>query len=140
MIHAIESLSPLKVLVVALIGFCLGGLWYSPLLFVKAWLREMKITPEMIKAGAVGGPYTMPCAILFTIISTFALAALVAACNPPGALHGAAFGLFVGAGLVGARGAVNGIFEGRTLAHFLITSGHDVVLCTLQGAVLAVWR
>jgi hypothetical protein len=140
MISAFQSLHPLKVLVVALLGFCLGGLWYSPLLFVKAWLKEMKLTPEMIKARGEGSRLVMPAAILFTIVSTFALAAIVAAHNPPGALKGAELGALVGVGIIAARSAVNGLFEGRTLRHYLISAGHDVVLCVIQGAILAVWR
>jgi hypothetical protein len=41
---------------------------------------------------------------------------------------------------VAAREGVNGIFENRTLRHFMIVAGHDVVLLAVQGAILAVWR
>jgi hypothetical protein len=140
MIPAFESLHPLKVIAVSLICFAIGGLWYSPLLFVKAWLQEMKLTPEIIKARGEGRRLVMPAAILFTIVSTYALATLVAAHNPPGALKGAELGALVGVGIVAARSAVNGIFEGRTLGHYMITTGHDVVVCVAQGAILAVWR
>jgi hypothetical protein len=140
MVTAFQSLHPLRVIAVSLICFVIGGFWYSPLLFVKAWLKEMKITPEMIKARGAGPRYQMPAAFLFTIVSTYAMATLVAAHEPAGALKGAELGALVGVGIVAARSAVNGIFEGRTLRHYMISTGHDVAVCIAQGAILAVWR
>ncbi len=140
MIQAILTLSPVAVLAVALLGFCLGAIWYSPLLFVKAWMEEMKITPESAKAGSGRFGRVMAGAVLCTVVSTFTLAALLAAHRVQGVLKGAELGLLVGAGLVAAREGTNALFEGRTLRHFLITAGHDVALCVVQGAILAVWR
>jgi hypothetical protein len=140
MIPAFQSLHYLKVLAVSLIGFVIGGLWYSPLLFVKAWLKEMKLTPEVIAARGEGRHFEMPAAFFFTIVSTLALATIIAAHNPPSALKGAELGAFIGMGIIAARSAVNGIFEGRTLRHYMISTGHEVVLFIVQGAILAVWR
>jgi hypothetical protein len=140
MIHAISSLNPVAVLVVAFVGFCFGAVWYSPLMFVKAWMEEMKITPETMKKGAGRFPVVLGGALICTIVSTLTLAALVAAHHSPTPLKGAELGLFVGAGLVASRAGTNALFEGRTLRHFLIVAGHDVALCVIQGAILAVWR
>jgi hypothetical protein len=140
MTHALASLSPLALIVVALIGFGLGSIWYSPFLFAKAWMEEMKITPETMKSQAGHIPRMMIGAILCTIVSTITLAALVVGLHSHGALKGAELGLFVGAGLVAAREGTSALFESRSLRHFLIVSGYDVALCTLQAAILAVWH
>ena len=141
MVQLIAGLSPIAIIVVTLIGFLLGGLWYSPLLFVKPWMREMKITKESAKAANAGkGPMMFGGAILFTLVSTIALAALLSARHIISPVKGAEFGFFVGVALVGAREATNALFESRTLKHFLIVAGHDVVLLTVQGAILAAWR
>jgi len=140
MIHAIASLNPVAVLVVAFVGFCLGAVWYSPLLFVKPWMEEMKITPESMKKEAGRFPVVMGGALACTIVSTLTLASLVAAHHSAGPLKGAELGLLVGAGLVAARAGTNALFESRTLRHYLIVAGHDVLLCVVQGAILAVWR
>jgi hypothetical protein len=138
--HAFTSLNPVAILVVSILGFLLGGVWFSKLLFVMAWLKEMKLTSEMAKAQSKGPARTMGPAILLTIVSTTALATLLAAFHVTSALRGAELGLFVGVGLVAAREGVNAIFENRTLRHYMIVAGHDVVLFTVQGAILAVWR
>jgi sterol desaturase/sphingolipid hydroxylase (fatty acid hydroxylase superfamily) len=139
MINAIKSLHPLIVLVVSIIAFVFGGLWFSPLLFVKAWMAEVKMTPEKAKAAG-WGKSRMAAAFFFTVVSTFALAALVAENGTTLLLNGAEIGLFVGAGLVGARAATTDLFEMRSVKYFLIVTGHDVAQFTLAGAILAVWR
>jgi hypothetical protein len=139
MINAIKSLNPLAVIVVSIIAFVFGGLWFSPLLFAKAWMAEVKITPESAKAAG-WGKSRMAAAFLLTVVSTFALAVLLAAHGTCSPLKGARLGLFVGAALVGARKATTDLFEMRSLRYFLIVSGHDVAQFTLTGAILAVWR
>jgi Protein of unknown function (DUF1761) len=140
MMHALTSLNPIAILAVSVLGFLIGAVWYSPLLFVKAWLEEMKITPEMMKDRPKGMAKPMISALLLTVISTVTLATLLAACHVASPLKGAGLGLFVGMGLVAAREGTNAGFEMRTLRHFMIFAGHDVVLLVVQGAILAVWR
>jgi hypothetical protein len=140
MTHSLTNLSPVAIIVVSLLGIGFGFAWYSPYLFGGAWMREMKISPESIRSGSGRAPMMMGGAFLLTVVSTFTLAALIAAHHSAGALRGAEFGLLVGAGLVAAREGTNALFESRTFRHFLIVSGHDVVLCVFQGAVLGAWH
>ena len=42
------------ILVVTIASFLFGWLWYSPLLFAKAWMAEMKFTPEKMQAAKPG--------------------------------------------------------------------------------------
>ena len=41
-----HSLNWLAILVAAVVTMILGFLWYSPLLFAKAWTREMGYDPN----------------------------------------------------------------------------------------------
>jgi hypothetical protein len=140
MVHVLTSLSPVCILVVSVVGFLFGAVWYSPFLFVKPWMEEAKITPEMWKGKPGLGPKLMVGTFVLTVISTTTLAALMATHHTSGGLKGAEFGLMVGAGLVAARHATNALFELKTLRHYLIVSGFDVALCVLQGAILGAWR
>jgi hypothetical protein len=139
LINAVQSLNPLAVIVVSIVAFVFGGLWFSPLLFVKPWMAEVKMTPEKAKAAG-GGKSRMAGAFFFTVVSTFSLAVLIAALHTASPLRGAAIGLFVGAGLVGARAATTDLFEMRSITYFLTVTGHDVAQFALVGALLAVWR
>jgi hypothetical protein len=140
MMHALTSLNPIAILVIAIATFIFGGLWFSPLLFVKAWFKEMKTTPEEMKAQSKGMAKTFGPAIALTLVSTTVLATVIAAHNVSSPAKGAELGLFLGAGLVAAREGVNDVFSNRSLKLFLIVAGHDVALFTIQGAILAVWR
>ena len=46
-----NSINWLAVLVAGISAFVLGGVWYSPLLFGKAWMSENKLTEEDVKKG-----------------------------------------------------------------------------------------
>ncbi len=140
MMYALTHPSLVKILVLTVLSFCLGGLWYSPILFAKAWMADAKITPEMWKAEPSRGRTAMIGTFLLSFVSTYTLAALVSALHVTGAIKGAEFGFLVGAGLVAARNGTNALFEMKTLRHYLIVSGHDVVLLTIQRAILGVWQ
>jgi hypothetical protein len=133
MIHVLTNLSPVAVIVVSVLGFGFGAAWYSPYLFAKAWMEEMKTTPETMKSRPGRMPTVIGGSFLLAVVSTITLAALISAHHSTGALRGADFGLLVGGGLVAAREATNALYEGRTLRHFLIVSGHDAGLCVFQG-------
>jgi hypothetical protein len=140
MTYALTHLSLVTLLVVTVLCFGLGGLWFSPFLFSKAWMADAGITPEMWKAKPGQGPKAMAGTFLLTFISTTVFATLVSALHVAGALKGAEFGFLVGAGLVATRAGTNALFEMKTLRHYLIVSGHDVALFVMQGAILGVWR
>jgi hypothetical protein len=139
MFNALKSLNPIAVLVVSIVAFLIGGLWFSPLLFVKAWMAEVNMTPEKVKAAG-GGKSRMAVAFALTVVSTFALAVLVAVRHASSPVNGAEIGLFVGTVLVGARAATSDLFEMRSMRYFLIVTGHDVAQFTIVGAILGVWR
>lgn len=141
MMQAILSLNYVAVLVVTVIGFLLGWLWYSPALFAKPWMAEMKFTEESMKAAmAQGMAKKFAKGFLFTLLSTFALAVLIKAHGSDGWLKGAEFGAFVGLLIVGARMFNGGVWENRSLRLQAINLGHEVVLFAVQGAILGVWR
>jgi hypothetical protein len=137
----IPNLNYLHVLVVTLAGFMLGWLWYG-VAFGRIWMAEMKITPEMVKEdqakGGMGAYFAK--GLLFTLLSTFGLAALIAAHGVPNWKHGAAFGAFIGLFGPAMRMFNGGVWEKRTLKLGIINAGHEVVLYALQGAILGAWH
>ncbi len=146
MLHTLFLLNYLKVLAVAAIGFVLGWVRYSPVLFVKPWMKEMNFRKEDMKLSPARGAAMLGGAFALTFISTAAIAVLITehqmlvAGHPSlGWLGGAKVGLFVGVGLVAVRQGVNSIFQMKSVKLFIITAGHDVALCTLQGALLGMW-
>ena len=100
----------LAVLVAAVSSFLLGGLWYSPVLFHKAWNREAGRgeNPEKMKhPGRVFGV-----AFVFALIAAWVFAWWL---GPDPQLRDSLWkGLAVGAGFVGASFGINYQFASRT--------------------------
>lgn len=121
------------VLVAALLSFAIGGLWYSPLLFGKMWLEEMKLKAEDIKQK----PSVFILSFTFSVIAVFIVADLL---GPNPELVSA----LTISGLIGALVFLGlGItyqFSNRTLRHLLIDGGYHIVQFTMFGLILGSWH
>lgn len=124
------------IVVAALLSFAIGGLWYSPLLFARAWLKECGLTEEQTRQAPMARTFGF--AALASLVMAFNLAAFI---GPKASLG---FGLFAGAaagiGWVAMALGVIYLFEQRSLKLWLINSGYQVVALTLMGGLLGVWR
>lgn len=125
----------LAVTTATVLAFVIGGLWYSPLLFYKAWLDGAGLTEEQAQQGhpakIYGGAFVM----------TFIAASLLAVLIGPhkSLIFGIHWGLIVGLGWVATSFATNYLFERRSLKLWLINAGYNVVLFVVMGAVIGMW-
>ena len=128
------DVSWLGVIVATLASFAIGGAWYSPVLFSRAWQRETGVSDEKAKSA------NMPLIFGTTFVLQF-LAALVFAMflGPrPGLAFGVAAGFAAGLFWVAGAFGVNYLFEQRSLKLWLINGGYNVVTFTVFGAILGV--
>ncbi len=124
------------ILVAALIGFVVGGAWYSPLLFAKAWMKEAGLDDAALKRARLGRVFTL--AFLCSLVMAFNLSAFLGA--KATLAFGAMAGLATGLGWVAMSLAIIYLFEQRSLKLWLINGGCQVVTYTLMGAVIGGWR
>ncbi|MFK7991016.1 MAG: DUF1761 domain-containing protein [Sandaracinaceae bacterium] len=133
------DLSTLNVLAIgaaALVTFLVGGVWYSPMLFGKAWAELNGLTEDDLKQGnpakVFGGSF------LLALLMAFNLAAFI---GPYASLGFAAFaGFLAGFGWVAAAMGVTALFERKPLKLWLINAGYHVVSFTLMGLILGAWK
>jgi hypothetical protein len=138
--QVITELNYVAVVVVAVVGFLLGWLWYSPLMFAKAWMRERNITEEDMKKCMEDGVASyFILGFVYTLLSTFGLAVLIAMFQAD-AMHGAIYGAFFGLFGPGVRMLNGGVWEQASKKLQAIKVSHEVVLYAIQGAILAVWH
>lgn len=124
------------IFVAALMSFAIGGLWYSPLLFARAWMKEAGLSEQQTKDAPMGRIFGL--AALASLVMAFNLAAFIG----PKACLG--FGLFAGTaaaiGWVTMSLGVIYLFERRSLKLWLINSGYQVLAYTLMGGLIGAWK
>jgi len=120
----------------ALLSFAIGGLWYSPILFARPWMRECGLTEEQTRRAPMARVFGL--SALAALVMAFNLAAFI---GPKASLG---FGLFAGAatgiGWVSMSLGVIYLFEQRSVRLWLINSGYQVVSYTVMGGVIGAWR
>ncbi|MCC6921031.1 MAG: DUF1761 domain-containing protein [Alphaproteobacteria bacterium] len=126
------SIDWIAVLVATVSAFVLGGLWYSPLLFAKAWMAGAKLTEAEVSGnmGAVFGQ-----AIVAALVTAMAFGWFVG--NGMSVRDGVTVGAITGLGLVTASLALNYAFERRPLSLLLINGGYYIVQFVLYGLIFA---
>ncbi|MSU22546.1 MAG: DUF1761 domain-containing protein [Opitutus sp.] len=138
----ITHLNYVHVLVVTIAGFILSCLWLHGPLFGQPWRAEMKFTKESMEAAmrAQGLAKVFIQGFTLTLLSTFGLAALIAAHGSPNWKHGAALGLFIGLFGPGVRLLNGACWENKSVKLQAINLGHEVAVYALQGAMLGAWH
>lgn len=127
----------LGALVGALASFLVGGLWYSPILFARPWMRAIGLTEEELKksnmARIFGGSFVL------ALVSNVNLAFFLAD-GTPSLSWGVAAGALAGVGWVATSLGVTYLFERKPLSLYLIDAGYHVVTFMISGALLGVWK
>lgn len=125
------------VIAAAVIPFLLGGLWYSPVLFGKAWMKENNFNDEDLEKGNQAKIFGL--SFLFFLVMSGNLSAFLA--TPETDLQfGMLAGFLAGFGWVALSIAVIALFERRSWKYILINGGYMVVAFVLMGTILGVWR
>jgi hypothetical protein len=124
------------VLVSALMTFVIGSLWYSPLMFANAWMKELGFTKEGMSNSNMVRIFSI--AFLLMLIIAFNLAAFI---GPESDWKfGMTAGALAGIGWVATAIGVNYLFERRSFRLWLINAGYMVVSFTLMGLILGTWH
>ena len=132
--HHIASLNWLSVLVAALSGFVIGGLWYGPL-FQKPWMQLTGMTKE--KGAQASMPLTFGGAYVLNLIGAAGLAILLGGNGSwAGGLH---TGLLTGLFFIATALGVIYLFEQRPLKLWFINAGYQVVNFAAMGTIVGAW-
>lgn len=131
-----ENLNIWAVLVAALSTFLIGGLWYSPAVFGKAWMKENGFTEESLKNSNMVKIFGL--AFFLAFIAAINLAMYMGPEDRPE--MGALWGFLAGFGWVATFIGTHYLFERKSFRLFMINAGYSVVSLTIMGVILAIWK
>jgi ferredoxin-NADP reductase len=132
-----EGVSLGAILVAAIVNMVIGGIWYSPAAFGKAWMRLTGMS--MDDGHKKGRARAMAWQFVATLVMAFVLAAFIDSMGARSAAEGVQIGFMVWLGFVATVGIGQQIFERRPHQLFWINSGFHLVGLMVMGAILAMW-
>lgn len=126
----------LAVIVATVVGFFVGGLWYSPMLFAKPWMEGFGISEEQAQKANMAKTFGLGLVAAFVIAMTMAVFM-----GPNTTLGSGAFwGAHVGFLMIMPAIGIHYLFEQRPLKLWLINGGYVGVMTTIMGTILGAWH
>jgi hypothetical protein len=123
-------------LAAVVVRMVLGGLWYSPLLFLNRWMALTGRTHADMNSR-------MPMLLAVDFVSSLVMAFVLAhAVHYAGAVtwaQGAAVGFFNWLGFVATVTLGITLYERKPFALFVIANGWQLISLLAMGAILAAW-
>jgi hypothetical protein len=131
-----HGLNLLAVLIATLSAFVLGGLWYSELLFGRAWRKANGFGTG---APPASGGVVFGVSFVFCLVMALNLAMFLNDAKTT-LTWGATAGFLAGFGWIAMGLGVVSLFEHRPVSYILVNGGYLTVALTVMGAILGVWR
>lgn len=116
--------------------FAFGALWYSPILFLSAWMKEAGVKESQMKEGM---PKAMVSELIGNLVMAFVLAHAIHYAHPTALPFALAVGFFnwIGFALTSQMGGV--FYEGKSFKWLLINSSYLLVAYLLMSGILYTW-
>ena len=130
------GVSPLGVLLAAVVTFLIGMLWYSPLLFAKSWVSLNGYTPEKLAEMKQGAGKAYGVSFLAYLVLGIGVGALVVG---ESALDGAEIGVQLWLFVVMPISLTGLVFSGRRFGAWLIDAMYQFTYLAAMGAILSRW-
>ena len=138
-----HSLNLLAIFVAAVVTMILGFLWYSPLLFAKAWTREMGYDindkAKMDEMRESAGP-AYAGSFVASLISAFTLALILHGMRADSLHFGLMASFHIWLGFIATVQFTGALFAKQSMKLFAINTGYQLVCFLAMGAILVLWK
>jgi hypothetical protein len=133
----------LAVLVAGIAAFVIGGIWYSPGLFGKAWMKDSNLTEDEIKKGNKGKIFGFT--LVFSLLMAVNLAMFLqdpksVDCGPKITMSFGMLAGFLSSIWTFCAVAIHSLFELKSWRLIFINGGYSVAALVLMGAIIGAWR
>ncbi|HEX6219193.1 MAG TPA: DUF1761 domain-containing protein, partial [Sphingomicrobium sp.] len=109
----------------------LGGIWYSPVLFAKAWQQAAGLSDDQLKSGNMAKIFGLTLVLSFVAAAVFAMFL-----GPLDTGTATAYGFSAGLCWIAASYGITYLFEHRPLNLWLINGGYHTLQFTLFGLII----
>ena len=123
----------------ALVAWLIGALWYSPLLFARAWVKAHGHTTEKLAAMRADAPRTYAGSFLAFVLIAYVLHLFLHRLGATTAAAGAGWGLHAWLGFALPIGFTANLYSDKPISAFLIDAGYQLVYLVAMGAILGRW-
>ncbi len=130
----------LAVVVAAVAAFAIGGLWYSPLLFAKQWVKAHGFTEEQVKEMQKGAGKAYAVSIACQLLIALAIAVLVGYLQLALCVQGLKLALLIWAGFAFPLGLMATMFTDKRITVYYIDTGAQLVYLLIMGSIITVWH
>ncbi len=127
-----ENLNIGAILVSTFLAFAVGGLWYSPKMFLNVWLKESNMKQQMGH-----GPQTYIAAFVFYLVASVTFNRFIADQQSP--LEIVKLSAVIGICWVGTSFGINYKFAGKSRTLLLIDAGYHIVQFLIYGVTFGYW-
>ncbi|MFA6113930.1 MAG: DUF1761 domain-containing protein [Sphingomonas sp.] len=124
----------LAILVAAVSGFLVGGLWYGPI-FGKAWQAARGLSDDAMKNANM--PMIFGLTFLLNLFSAFILDHTLTTYGAPDLSLSVMISSGVALGFIVPAIGVNYLFSRQSLRLFMIDAGYWLVIYSVMGVVFA---
>jgi hypothetical protein len=131
-----STINWLAIAVAGISAFVLGGVWYSPALFGKAWMKENNMSVEDVQRGNKAKIFGW--SFILSLLMAVNLAMFL---NDPkiglemGIVYGLLTGVWIFCGI-----AIVALFEHKSARYIFVNGGYMLVALSLMGAIIGAWR
>jgi hypothetical protein len=128
----------LAILVVGIIIYLLGALWYSPLLFAKHWMNAIGKTEEDLKGGA--SPITYVITFVVWVVTMYVLSIFIHYSGASTFGYGMLAGFLCWFGFYALLSLMMNLFEQKPKQLWLINVSYVLFAFLISGGILAIWK
>lgn len=126
------------ILVSGIANFVLGGMWYSPALFAKPWMKAAKLDARKMDMTGVGAMYAG--AALGGLMVALCLAYILRIAGAGTVMEALRIGWTCWLGFVAAATLGDYLFLRRGAVLFLINNGLHLLTFSVSSIILVLWK
>jgi hypothetical protein len=132
--------SVLALLAAAVVAWLIGALWYSPVMFAKAWVKAHGYTPEQVAAMQVMQGKVIVATLVAMILMAAVLQVFLRHLGADSLRGGMGWAFHAWLGFALPLGFIAHLYSHKRIAAWVIDLGYQLVYLLVMGAILGAWH